>query len=199
MTDDDTRSAEGFTDEPETTGLPTTAAPTSDLAWSDDDDDEPPQRAPWRSVWGIVAVIAACATALGIAGGAVAYVLTSNDAQPLPSKPTTTAAQPVTPPPTVTSVPAPSTSVVTQTVTPTTTSLSPEDRDARFIAQVHANLPKVFFDRPVEAAQGLCDELATGDQTKQSAMAAWLKSGITVENATVWWNLFTSTYCPQYR
>lgn len=35
MSDDDTRSAENFTDEPETTGLPTAAAPTPpEQAWS---------------------------------------------------------------------------------------------------------------------------------------------------------------------
>jgi hypothetical protein len=92
---------------------------------------------------------------------------------------------------------------VTQTVpaAPTTTApLSPEDRDARFVARVHQNLPPVFYDRPVEGAQNLCREIATGDATKHSDVAYLVTlHGVTVEQATFWFDTAVETYCPQYK
>jgi hypothetical protein len=184
-----------MTDEPETSVIDSDTRQAAALAWSDDDEPDQPQRHSWRVTWWYVTLIAGYSAVLALGVGAVLWANTFHPHQPVDDSPLPTtppAVEPLTPwsaaPP-----PVAPTSTVTQTVTPA-------DRDARFVAQVHANLPAVFYDGPVESAQNLCREIATGDGTKRSDIAVWVTlPDVTVEKATFWWNLATSTYCPQYQ
>lgn len=65
--DDNTRSAEDFADELETTGLPTASAQTPELAWSLYDSDIEPQRRSWPRTAALATGILAAGT--GIAAG----------------------------------------------------------------------------------------------------------------------------------
>lgn len=106
MSDDDTRQAEPG-DEPETTSVPTSAAPTPELAWSADDGDDESQRRSWPRTaalaTGIVAAGAAIGAGLWLAVPGFKTTVT-NHVVPQHSTTTTVAAAPSTTPPTVTVV-----------------------------------------------------------------------------------------------
>ena len=85
-----------------------TPEPRPRLAWSQADESDEPQRQPWRSVWGIVAVITACAV---VVAGLVGLVLWVSKPGGPSSVPATTNVAPVPsaapPPVTVTVQPSP--------------------------------------------------------------------------------------------
>ena len=196
---------------PETSAVdcPTHAADPTQLAWSLDDGSDEPQRQSWRSVFGVVAVIGVCGAMIagvlvwvaGLSHPTIAgHPTTAPPTQAAPAPGSTFAVPPPAPP-----------STVTQTVTaapPTTTSLSPQDRDTRFVALMSAQgLAPQYMDRIVEAAHGICDQIARGEYTKRSSVARMLNNvaidpqeyaPITLDQATFFVNTLVDTYCPQY-
>lgn len=210
MSDDDTRQAEPG-DEPETTSVPTSAAPTPELAWSLDDGTDEPQRHPWRSVWGLVALIAACSIVAAGGIGIVLWVLRQHHDEPPPpaAQPTTTA------PATVTVTAAPTTApgpkycepghnadkgclpVVAETPAPTTTGL--QGADAKFVTFLRGSGPIGFnaisTTTAIADAHLVCEDLqqGTGFQNINDKLQNLSPNDI------IWFvNVVPGFYCPQF-
>lgn len=185
MSDDDTRSAEGFTDEPETTVVEsdTSTVDAHPLAWSLDDEPDLKLRQPWRSAWGIAGLIAAAgAVALG---AAVAIWLSS---------------LPVGVPPEAKPPASPSASPKTVTVTATTTKPTLVTMtETQFLADMRKFLPETLQGTIVADANVVCSDFGngatyTGEVNHVHAVLTGLsraQSEILVDDAI-------KTYCPQY-
>lgn len=183
----------------ETTSLPTAAAATPELAWSLDDDADEPAHRPWRSVWGIVAVIAACSVVIAGVTGVVLWVSRTSSDGALPRPPTTTVAQSTTPAPTVTVTAAPTTPpvIVPTTTEPTTTGL--QGADARFITFLRGSGPKIFNAISTTAAIAdahlVCEDL---QQDKGFQNINDKLQNLSPNDITWFVNVVPGFYCPQF-
>lgn len=211
---DETAAADGFTDEPPTTVVESDTAMVdgTDLAWSQaiDTDDEPGHRSWVRTAalaTGIVAAGSAIAAGLWLGVPGFKQAVTNRVApQPTSSAAPSTVAAAPTPKycapghnadrgclPVVVAAPP------TVTVTPTT--LSPQDRDARFVALVAPKLPAKYDEGLPTVAQSLCRDIAEGNETKATWLARLLRNAddVTVDGGTFFVNTAVQMYCPQYR
>jgi hypothetical protein len=162
---DDTRAAPS--DEPETVVVDshTISVDHAELAWSLDDEPVESQRQPWRSVWGIVGVIAACSVvAAGVIGLVVwlvsrsghdvpppkpsaAPTVSSSVAAPAPTStvpPVTTVTVKPAPPPSVTAAPPPAPlPTATTTLGPPTFTLA---QDHQLVRRLRLNSSSAYPD-----------------------------------------------------
>ena len=217
MSDDDTRSAEDFADEPETTVVEsdTSTVDARELAWSLDDGDDEPQRQPWRSVWGIVGVIAACSIVIAGVTGVVLWVTRQhNDVQPLSPQPTSTAVAEPTPTgpkycapghnadkgclPVVNAGP-PATVTVTAPTPTTTATPALQGADAKFITFLRGSGPigfnAVSTTSAIADAHLVCADLqqGTGFQNINDRL-----QNLSPDDVIWFVNVVPGFYCPQF-
>jgi heme/copper-type cytochrome/quinol oxidase subunit 2 len=197
-TSDDTAAASPA-DEPETTVSKTAHVDRSELAWSLDDDSDEPQRQPWRSVWGIVAVIAACSVVVAGVIGLVVWLVSRSGHDVPPPKPSaapTVSSSVAAPAPTST---VPPVTTVTVTAPPTTTtSLTPQERDAQFVALVAPKLPSWANDRLPLVGQDICKGIGEGKSQAELVDIEQRLGDLTWDAANFLVTTAVQTYCPQY-
>jgi hypothetical protein len=186
MSTDDTTAAEHGADA-ETTIVPPPPSDAPELAWSTDTGGEEPTNRHGRLIWTGLAVLL-----VGV-GGALSLLLSalfghhtnSSGQQPIPPATITVAAPPVT----VTVAPPPTTPI---------SELSPQQRDAHFIALVTPQLPPNFSDRLPELGQDICKSVGRGDtQAYEISVIMGNAPNLTWEQTHFLVTSAVQTYCPE--
>jgi hypothetical protein len=190
MTEPDDTAAGPEPDDPPTTACDTTMADHGQLAWGSAADDETEVlRRSWPHTWGIAATVLGCAVMLAV--GVYVWHAIGHHTDVQVSAPSVTAHPPVT-----TTVAAPPV-----TVTQTSTTEPPADKDARFLALMDTqHYAPNLMNRIVQAAHTVCDEIAEGN-TKAGFVRRIIYSHPgeeTPEQARFFVDTAVNFYCPQY-